>query len=157
MNIDPRFDLVINKVLDISPQQAWSGWMNTDLYGEWFCPKPWTVADAKIDPRPGGEFYTLMQSPDGDKFPSIGCILEAIPFKKLVWTSSLLPEYRPAPHQDLALTVELFFEAFGEQTKYTAIAHHATEEDRIRHEQMGFEQGWGICADQLVALMKSLK
>jgi uncharacterized protein YndB with AHSA1/START domain len=39
-------------------------------------------------------------------------------------------------------------------TKYTAVAMHSCEEDRKKHESMGFEEGWGKALDQLVELMK---
>jgi uncharacterized protein YndB with AHSA1/START domain len=44
----------------------------------------------------------------------------------------------------------------GGQTRYTARARHWSEDDKKTHEQMGFHQGWGICADQLAVLAKSL-
>jgi uncharacterized protein YndB with AHSA1/START domain len=40
----------------------------------------------------------------------------------------------------------------GSGTRYTAKARHWTEADSKRHEEMGFEEGWGACADQLKAL-----
>jgi uncharacterized protein YndB with AHSA1/START domain len=41
----------------------------------------------------------------------------------------------------------------GGKTKYTARVLHWTVADREAHEKMGFHQGWGQCADQLVALV----
>ncbi|MEA9357265.1 SRPBCC family protein [Bacteriovorax sp. PP10] len=157
MNTNPKLDLVLNKILDITPEQAWKGWTTPELFGEWFCPKPWKVVEARLDPRPGGEFFTMMQSPEGDKFPNTGCILEAIPGKKLVWTSALLEGFRPSENKDMSFTAVILLEPYGKnQTKYIAIGMHGNELDRKKHEDMGFEQGWGICADQLEAMMKSL-
>jgi uncharacterized protein YndB with AHSA1/START domain len=50
-------------------------------------------------------------------------------------------------------TVILTFEDEGGKTKYTARVLHWTVADREAHEKMGFHQGWGQCADQLVALV----
>ena len=36
---------------------------------------------------------------------------------------------------------------------YTALVRHWTVADREAHETMGFHTGWGICADQLTALV----
>jgi uncharacterized protein YndB with AHSA1/START domain len=156
MNINPKLDLVLNKILDITPEQAWKGWTTPELFGEWFCPKPWKVVEARLDPKPGGEFFTVMQSPEGDKFPNTGCILEAIPNKKLVWTSALLSGFRPSGNTEMAFTAVILLGPHGtNQTKYTAIGIHATEEDRMKHEAMGFQEGWGICADQLEKMMKN--
>lgn len=55
------------------------------------------------------------------------------------------------------MTAILLLEDVGEgQTRYTAIARHATAEIRQQHEQMGFQEGWGIVLDQLVAYAKGL-
>ena len=40
----------------------------------------------------------------------------------------------------------------GSGTRYTARARHWTDEAKAQHEAMGFEAGWGACADQLKAL-----
>lgn len=154
MNINPKLDLVLNKVLDVTPEQVWKAWTTPALFKEWFCPKPWSTVEARLDLQPGGEFYTVMQSPEGQKFPGNGCILEVVPNKKLVWTSALLPDFRPSLAKEMQFTATILLEAQGNQTKYTAIARHGSEEDCTKHREMGFEQGWGICADQLVALMK---
>jgi uncharacterized protein YndB with AHSA1/START domain len=37
-------------------------------------------------------------------------------------------------------------------TRYTARARHWTPESLAHHRDMGFETGWGLCADQLKAL-----
>ena len=39
--------------------------------------------------------------------------------------------------------------------RYTASARHWTEEAYKQHEEMGFVEGWGICADQLKALCEA--
>ncbi len=154
MKIDQNLDLVINRVLDITPEQAFKGWTSPELFSEWFCPKPWKVSEARLDLKPGGEFYTVMQSPDGASFPSHGCVLEVVTNKKFVWTNSLTAGYRPANNEDMPLTVTLLFEAEGNKTKYTAIAQHGSAEVKKKHQEMGFEEGWSICADQLVKLVK---
>jgi uncharacterized protein YndB with AHSA1/START domain len=33
---------------------------------------------------------------------------------------------------------------------------HWSAEDRARHEEMGFHEGWGMATDQLAALARSL-
>ena len=40
-------------------------------------------------------------------------------------------------------------------TRYTARARHWTDEAKKQHEEMGFEPGWGACADQLKALCEA--
>ena len=45
--------------------------------------------------------------------------------------------------------------AEGDGTRYTATCRHWTEADCQRHDEMGFEAGWGACADQLKALAEA--
>jgi uncharacterized protein YndB with AHSA1/START domain len=54
------------------------------------------------------------------------------------------------------MTVVLTFQDEGGKTRYTARARHWSKEDRETHEKMGFHQGWGVCADQLEALARSI-
>lgn len=87
---------------------------------------------------------------DGD----VGCYLEIIDNERLVWTDALLPGYRPSLQPFVTAVIAL--EARGRGTQYTAIARHADEAIRRRHEEMRFVKGCGTALDQLVAQMKSL-
>jgi Activator of Hsp90 ATPase homolog 1-like protein len=49
-----------------------------------------------MDLRPGGNFRTVMRSPEGQEFPHVGCFLELIENEKMVMTNALEPGYRPA-------------------------------------------------------------
>ena len=46
-------------------------------------------------------------------------------------------------------------EAEGDGTRYTARARHWTPESKAHHLEMGFLEGWGVCADQLQALCEA--
>jgi uncharacterized protein YndB with AHSA1/START domain len=54
------------------------------------------------------------------------------------------------------MTAIVTFADEGGKTRYTARALHWTAEDKKTHEEMGFHQGWGQCADQLAALAKTI-
>jgi len=157
--IDPKLDLVLERVVDVPREKIWAAWTTPESLKPWFCPKPWEVVDCEIDLRPGGLFKTTMRSPEGEEFPNVGCYLEIVKNEKLVWTSALQPGFRPAPQIesgfDMPFTAMILLEAHGSGTKYTAIGIHGTEESRKKHEEMGFEQGWGICLDQLVEHIKA--
>ena len=107
---------------------------------------------------PSGAFNIVMESPEGDKFPNNGCILEVEKNKKLTWTSVLHKGFRPAnsPENppDMPFTATLLLEAENGGTKYTAIATHPNEEVCKKHDEMGFTDGWGTCLDQLVEEIK---
>lgn len=159
IEVNPKLDLVLERVLDIPPNLAWKGWTTPEIIKEWFCPRPWRVVDCKIDLRPGGQFFTVMKSPEGQEFPNDGCFLEVVDNQRLVWTSAMIAGYRPVEvpvsGADMLFTGLLTFEPHGQGTRFKAVGRHKNEEDRKRHEEMGFHEGWGICADQLTETMKS--
>jgi uncharacterized protein YndB with AHSA1/START domain len=41
-------------------------------------------------------------------------------------------------------------------TRYTALVLHSNPEDRLKHEKMGFQEGWGKALDQLMAMVKKI-
>jgi len=91
-----------------------------------------------------------MCGPDGTEMPNPGVYLEVIPNEKLVFTDAYTSAWEPSERP--FMTVILTFEDEGGKTRYTARARHWTVENREIHEKMGFQTGWGICADQLAAL-----
>jgi uncharacterized protein YndB with AHSA1/START domain len=155
---DPKLDLVLERELDAPVELLWKCWTTPEHLMQWFCPLPWKTVACEIDLRPGGRFFSTMQSPEGQQFPNVGCYLEIIPNKRLVWTNALLPGYRPAVEPtatiDFLFTAALELEAIGKKTRYRAIAIHRTEADTKTHADMGFQDGWGTVADQLVAYVK---
>jgi uncharacterized protein YndB with AHSA1/START domain len=162
IQIDPKLDLVLERYVDVPVERVWSAWTEPQHILKWFTPAPWSTVDCRIDLRPGGEFYTVMRSPEGADFPNTGCILQVVPNERLVWTSALQPGYRPtaispAPegHEcaELLFTAFILLEAQGTGTRYTAIAMHPDELSQRRHAEMGFHEGWGKCLDQLVEVM----
>lgn len=155
--IDPRLDLVLERVVDVPPELVWKAWTQPDHLKKWFTPRPWETVECEVDLRPGGVFRSVMRSPEGQEFPNVGCYLEVVENEKLTWTNVLLPGYRPATRgiHDLFMTATITIEPHGSGTKYTATAIHPDEETSKRHEAMGFYDGWGTCLDQLVEYVKT--
>lgn len=151
-------DLVLERTVDISPDLVWTAWSQPEHLKQWWTPKPWETAEVELDLRPGGTFSTVMRAPDGALHPNVGCYLEIVPGKKIVWTDALEAGYRPttAPaHLGFRFTATITFEAAGSGTRYRAVVQHATAEGKAKHEAMGFHEGWGAVLDQLVAYMKA--
>jgi uncharacterized protein YndB with AHSA1/START domain len=160
MIIDPKLDLVLERVVAVSPERVWAAWTTPEHLKKWFTPRPWTTTECEIDLRPGGLFRTVMRSPEGEAHPNIGCYLEVVPERKLVWTDALESGFRPtrAPaHLGFRFTATILLEPHSTGTKYTAIAQHAAEEYRKKHADMGFMDGWGTVLDQLVEYMSTVK
>ena len=162
---DPRLDLTLERIVDISPARVWAAWTEPEHLKNWFTPAPWKTVDCEIDLRAGGIFRTVMRSPEGQEFPNVGCYLEIITNEKLVWTNALVPGFRPANPSvvDVAdcgviiFTAAISLEPHGNGTRYTALAMHRDEEGCKKHQEMGFHDGWGKALDQLVAYMEKMQ
>jgi uncharacterized protein YndB with AHSA1/START domain len=150
--LDPALDLVLEREIDVPPNLVFEAWTSPEHVPHWFVPRPWTITACEIDLRPGGKFRTVMRSPEGQEFPNLGCYLEVVTNRRLVWTDALLPGYRPAPEGFFTAVLEL--EPKGRGTKYKAIALHRDPDGKAKHEQMGFYEGWGTVVDQLVEYLK---
>lgn len=147
-------ELVLDRLLDAPRGKVFRCWTDPDLIKQWFAPKPYTTPVAQVDLRVGGSNMIVMKSPEGQEMPNRGTYLEIVPNEKLVFTDAYTGDWQPGGKP--FMTVVLTFEDEGGKTRYIARCRHWSKEDRDTHEKMGFHQGWGICADQLEALAKSL-
>ncbi|OHV84407.1 SRPBCC family protein [Rhizobium sp. LCM 4573] len=146
--------LQLVRELNAPADKLYKAWTTPEHMGEWFCPKPWKVTEAKLDVRPGGSNYILMEGPNGEKAPNHGIYLEIVPNRKIVFTDAFTSAWVPSEKPFMTGIIE--FEDLGNgRTKYTATAVHWTEEDKKAHEEMGFHEGWGIVADQLEEVAKT--
>lgn len=154
---DPELDLTFERTVDVATAQIWRAWTEPEQIKRWFTPAPWRTIACSLDLRPGGSFYTVMQSPEGEEFHNAGCYLEVLAPHRLVWTNALAPGFRPAaiPPGEFAMTaiIELAEHAGG--TRYRATVLHENPAARAQHAAMQFEAGWGKALDQLVALVKT--
>jgi uncharacterized protein YndB with AHSA1/START domain len=152
---DMTNDLVLECVFDAPVDKLWRCWTEPDLLKQWFCPKPWSVSEARLDLRPGGQFFTVMNGPNGEQFDNNGVYLEIVPHERIVTTDAFLPDWQPSGRP--FMVADIRFEDAGDgKTRYTATARHWSAEAKKEHEEMGFHEGWGKAADQLEALARSI-
>lgn len=147
-------ELVLTRVFDSPPEKVYRAWTEPELLKQWFAPLPWTTPRAELEVRPGGANVIVMRSPEGEESRNQGVYLEVIQNERLVFTDAYTRAWEPAEHP--FMTVILTFEDLGGRTRYTARVRHWSVADREHHEQMGFHQGWGQCADQLAELLKRI-
>jgi uncharacterized protein YndB with AHSA1/START domain len=147
-------ELVLTRIIDAPPEKVFKAWTDPELLKQWFAPLPYTTPVAELDVRPGGATLIVMRSPEGVDMPHRGVYLEVVPNERLVITDAYTQAWEPSEHP--FITVVLTFEKSGGKTKYTARVLHWTVADCEKHEQMGFHEGWGRCADQLAALAASI-
>ena len=157
VDIGPHTDheLVLARLMDASPEALYRCWTEPKLLELWFAPRPLTTKVIASDPRPGGAQEILMRGPDGSEYPGKGVYLELVPGRKLVFTDAFGPGWEPVGEP--FMVAEITFEPKPDgKTLYTARARHWSVEARKRHEEMGFHDGWGQCADQLEEVARGL-
>lgn len=147
-------ELVLIRLLDAPREKLFRCWTEPELLKRWFAPLPYTVPHAELDVRSGGANFVIMKSPEGEEIPLRGVYLEVVENEKIVFTDAYTRPWEPSDKP--FFTAIVTFEDEDGKTRYTARALHWTDEDRAAHEQMGFHEGWGQCADQLEALAKTL-
>jgi uncharacterized protein YndB with AHSA1/START domain len=144
-------ELMLTRLIDAPREKVYRAWTDASLLKQWFAPLPYTTPVAELDVRPGGSAFIVMRGPDGKDLPNHGVYLEVVPNQRLVSTDAYTKAWEPS--EKPFMTLILTFEDEGGKTRYTARVRHWTVADREAHEKMGFHQGWGICADQLMALV----
>ena len=152
---EPEHVLTLDRELDAPVEKLWRCWTEPGLLEQWFCPKPWYVSDVRLDPRPGGEFFSVMNGPNGESFENAGVYLEVEPRRRLVSTDAFRPGWIPSGRAFMVAET-IFEDAGGGRTRYIARAMHWDRATLEEHERMGFHEGWGMAADQLEALARSL-
>lgn len=145
-------ELRVSRLIKASPETVWKAYLERTR--DWFCPRPWTTPVVDWDLRPGGRANIEMQSPEGERFPYAGVFLEVEPGRKLVSTGAFVEGWIPQAGDMNFVRIDLF-EPEGEGTRYTAIARHWDAKAVEAHKAMGFEQGWGVVADQLAELAEN--
>ncbi|RYG40089.1 polyketide cyclase [bacterium] len=143
----------MSRLVDAPRELIYKAWTTPELLMKWFVPKPWSLARAEIDPRPGGVFLSVMQDPDGKEYPNEGVFLECGP-DKIVFTDAFTRGWMPNP--DPFMVAIVTFEEEDGKTLYTARVRHWTVEAKEKHEQMGFHDGWGAALTQLEELLPTL-
>lgn len=148
MNLNPETDLELIRHLKAPPAKVWRCWTEPRLIEQWFAPRPVVTRDVEIDLRPGGSFRNTMDIPDHGTMVGHGCILDVIPERRLVWTDLMQGGFRPNT-EAFGFTAFILLEPEGTGTLYRALALHRSSEQCRKHEEMGFQDGWGTVAAQL--------
>ena len=156
--IDPKLDFAIERFIDAPVRLVWEALTKPEHLKEWYMPKAWgRVARAELDLRPGGVIRIDIAVGDGREVPNLGCVLDVVPMERLVWTSMLFPDYRPAVFDDIPIIAIMTMESVGTGTRYVFTAMHRDEADFETNKTSGFYQGTEIAIDQFVQHVLSMK
>ncbi|MBB4214564.1 uncharacterized protein YndB with AHSA1/START domain [Rhizobium sp. BK212] len=72
MTASTQHELVLVREFDAPREKIYRAWTDPDLLKQWFVPRPWGVAEATLDVRPGGSSVVVMHDPEGNQYPNRG-------------------------------------------------------------------------------------
>lgn len=147
-------ELTISRFIKAPPAVVWKAWSTPEHLAKWWIPHPIECQVIKLDMRPGGGFVTRMREGEGAFQPHVdGCFLEIVHEARLVFTTVLTEGWQPAEPW-LALTAIITFDAEGSGTRYASRVLHKNPTDAQKHDEMGFQEGWGTAIAQLAAVVE---
>lgn len=156
--LNPKLDFAIERFIDAPIHLVWEALTKPEHLKEWYMPRVWgRVSNCEMDVRPGGIFKIDIVVGDGQEVPNLGCFLDVVPLERLVWTSMLFPDYRPAVFDDVPITAIMTMNAEGSGTRYDFTALHRDEADCEKNKASGFYEGTDIATDQFVAHVIAMK
>jgi uncharacterized protein YndB with AHSA1/START domain len=147
-----NFELVVERHFDVPPKAIWRAW--TDHLTEWWCPRPWTTEIVDWDMRAGGAAHLVMRGPAGETSDMPGVFLEVTQPNRIVFTNAFTAGWHP--QTPFMVGVFEFTGDGASGSHYRAAARHWTAAAMQEHEAMGFQQGWGVVADQLLEVARRL-
>jgi len=155
LQIDSRLDLTLERVIRAPRAAIWRAWTEPSRLEQWWVPAPTVARIDRLEVRPGGAFVTSM-SDDGQVFlpHTDGIFLVVEPHDRLVFTNAIDSAWRPAAPAPVPMTAEITLSEHPDGTAYRAIVRHGNPDDRDRHEELGFYDGWGSVTSALAALVE---
>jgi len=154
-DLDLDLDLELARIIRAPRSAVWRAWTDAGVLEQWFIPAPAKLRVEQLDVRPGGGLVTSF-SGDGEIFgPHIDAVFLVVePDARLVWTNAVDSRWRPQSPQPVALTTEIRLLEHPEGTDYRVVVRHGRPEDRQRHADLGFFEGWGTVTEQLASLVE---
>ena len=144
------YELSVTRLIDAAPDKVWQ--VMTTRTNEWWCPKPWRAEVDWGSRTPGGRTHTTMYGPEGEKNEHPGFILAWDEGRRISVTDAIDGDLEPSGPFMLGIWK---IAPEGSGTRYTGRARHWTRESMAHHKEMGFDEGWGVMADQLKALCEA--
>ncbi len=143
-------ELCVTRLINAEPAVVWQ--VMTDRIAEWWCPKPWTTTVERLDRRAGGTSCLVMHGPEGEIHRTPGLVLAWDEWQRFAFTDAISPDLVPT---DPFMIGIWSIRPEGAATRYKAAARHWTTEAMRQHQDMGFENGWEVVADQLQGLCEA--
>jgi uncharacterized protein YndB with AHSA1/START domain/DNA-binding transcriptional ArsR family regulator len=148
-------DFIVSRIIKAPRRVVWQAWTVPEHLEKWWCPKPMTCKVLTFDPRPSGAFDLLMRGQNGEEMPQTGAFLEIVAHERIVFTTALTDEWRPAA-SFLPITAIISMADEGSHTRYVTRVLYKNDEERQKLGDMRFEAGWSLATDQLAELVAQL-
>ncbi|HEY9010936.1 MAG TPA: SRPBCC family protein [Devosia sp.] len=151
---DPELDLSIERFMRATPEKVWQAWTTPMLLEQWWVPHPSRCRVIELELRAGGAFRTEYSDGEGPFAPHLdACFLLVEPGRRLIFSDALTAGFRPA--EKPFITADFHFEPAPGGTTYRAHVMHKSPDDRDRHVELGFFDGWTTVTEQLAALVET--
>ncbi|MFC5061386.1 SRPBCC domain-containing protein [Actinomycetospora atypica] len=151
--MNPDLDLALERVIKAPRATVWHAWTDPSAFATWWLPAPLHCRVDRLEVRPGGGMVTRMSEDGGVFVPHMdACFVVVEEMERLVFTNALDSGRRPTRPAPVAMTAEITFGEHPDGTAYRIVVQHGDPADRARHEELGFEDGWGSVAAQLAAV-----
>ena len=152
--------LQFTREIEASANSVWRCWTEPELLMQWFTPKPVQTTKAIIEPTPGGRFDTTMVIPDmPGPISSEGCVLAAEPGQRFAFTNMMTGGFQPqdtSGEGQFPFSADIAITASDSGCTYSVVVRHLDAAGADAHRAMGFFEGWGTAADQMVVLAATL-
>ena len=144
----------LHRVFAAPAERVYRAFQDAAAMAKWLPPYGFTCTVHEFDPRVGGRYRMSFHNfSGGDSHAFGGTWRELIPNERIVFTTVLTEGWQPAEPW-LALTAILTFEAKDGGTLYSARVLHKNPEDSAKHDEMGFQEGWGTAIGQLATMLE---
>jgi uncharacterized protein YndB with AHSA1/START domain len=151
--MNPDLDLTLDRVIHAPRTEVWRAWTDPASFEQWWLPAPTQCRVERFEPRSGGALVTSM-SDDGAAFTAHldACFLVVDELTRIVFTNAIDSHWRPADASPVPMTAEITLSDHADGTDYRVLVRHGDPAARGRHEELGFEHGWGTVTRQLARL-----
>ena len=149
-----NLELSVTRLIAASPAKVWD--VMTNRIAEWWAPQPWRAEVERFERHAGGSSRIVMRGPAGEESAHDGFVLAWDEGRRFAFTDAITGDLEPSgPFMIGVFEIAPARVHGGSGTRYTARARHWTPESMAHHNDMGFETGWGIVADQLKAICEA--
>ena len=152
-------EFAFNWIFNAPRELVFKAWTEPERLMKWWGPRGFSTPVARIDLRPGGNYYNCMRSPEGRDFCSTGVYREVNAPERLVYTDSFADHkgdpvspslYGMDPAWPQEVLTDVTFTELGGMTK---VSVHSAVPRSLAERQMA-PQGW---AESMVKLAEYLE